>query len=253
MIAPVLLLRKIRIIDVHMVMKLMHPQDGLVACRSLCWSDSVYSQVQFLTKATRMTFVSFCLDTLTDVQSKLLSRLLLLCSSLLYILCNFILSITQKNRFYEVRTNDRAELLIVPDTLAIQIFLAQGIGMGLAMGALFTPTFGIIGHHFRAHQRGLAIGVANTGGSLGGVIYPIVVNNLLNGKTSFGTGGTAESFRSSVRASAGLSAGLLLLANLLIREKGNSNDRDREKPEADGVAYVMGFLKDPVYLLMCLG
>lgn len=63
MITPVLLSRKSLILDVHMVTKLMHPQDGLVACRSLCWSDSVYSQVRFLTKATRMTFVSFCLDT----------------------------------------------------------------------------------------------------------------------------------------------------------------------------------------------
>ncbi len=53
-----------------------------------------------------------------------------------------------------------------------QILLSQGLGMGLGLGMIFTPTVGIISHHF-ARRRGLASAVALSGGSCGAVVFPI--------------------------------------------------------------------------------
>ena len=45
---------------------------------------------------------------------------------------------------------------------------------GLSSSLLFTPSISAIGHWFR-HRRGLATGVAFTGGSMGGAIFPLII------------------------------------------------------------------------------
>jgi MFS family permease len=55
--------------------------------------------------------------------------------------------------------------------------LAQGICIGLACGCLFVPAIAILPQYFR-QRRGLANGIAATGSSIGGVIYPIMFNEL---------------------------------------------------------------------------
>lgn len=55
--------------------------------------------------------------------------------------------------------------------------LAQGICVGLACGCLFVPAVAILPQYFR-RKRGLANGIAATGSSVGGVIYPILFNEL---------------------------------------------------------------------------
>ena len=58
-----------------------------------------------------------------------------------------------------------------------QLMLAQGICMGMGAGTIFITSVAIIPSYFTT-KRALAIGVAASGSSLGGVIYPIVFHRL---------------------------------------------------------------------------
>lgn len=58
-----------------------------------------------------------------------------------------------------------------------QFFLAFGIGCGVGGSLLMTPLVATVGHWFN-HRRGVALGLATTGGSLGGVIFPIMLRRL---------------------------------------------------------------------------
>lgn len=49
---------------------------------------------------------------------------------------------------------------------------------GLGASLLNTPSFAIIGHWFNT-RRGLAMGLAATGGSFGGVVFPFVLQAAL--------------------------------------------------------------------------
>ncbi|TEY80419.1 hypothetical protein BOTCAL_0038g00170 [Botryotinia calthae] len=58
-----------------------------------------------------------------------------------------------------------------------QVFLAQGIMMGLGFGLLYLPAPAIVSQFFH-FRRGLAIGISSTRNAFGGVIYPIVFTKL---------------------------------------------------------------------------
>jgi MFS family permease len=58
-----------------------------------------------------------------------------------------------------------------------QVMLAQGIVVGLGMGCLFTPAAAIIPTWFST-RKAAAIGLAASGSSIGGVIYPIIFRQL---------------------------------------------------------------------------
>lgn len=86
-----------------------------------------------------------------------------------------------------------------------QVFLSQAIGMGLGMGLVIVPAVSIPAHYFR-RRRLLAMGFIFagqcypgvtrqpsiycfvTGSSLGGVIFPIMLNRLINGRVGFAWG-----------------------------------------------------------------
>ncbi|KNG49712.1 MFS general substrate transporter [Stemphylium lycopersici] len=59
-----------------------------------------------------------------------------------------------------------------------QVLLAQAFCIGIGAGCLFIPSIAILSTYFSTHI-GLAIGLAASGSSLGGVIYPIVFHKLL--------------------------------------------------------------------------
>ncbi|KAL1863982.1 hypothetical protein Daus18300_007947 [Diaporthe australafricana] len=59
-----------------------------------------------------------------------------------------------------------------------QVLLAQGICAGLGEGCLFVPTISILPTYFKA-RLGLAVGLANAGASLGGVVFPLMLSRLL--------------------------------------------------------------------------
>ncbi|KAI1110472.1 monocarboxylate permease-like protein, mch4 [Nemania sp. NC0429] len=60
-----------------------------------------------------------------------------------------------------------------------QALLSQGFAIGIGAGLLFTPTVSLLPTYFTTHI-GLAIGIASSGSSLGGVIYPIVLSRLID-------------------------------------------------------------------------
>ena len=67
-----------------------------------------------------------------------------------------------------------------------QFFLAQGVLLGCSMGFLFIPAISALPQYF-VENRSLALGIAVAGSSLGGVVRPIMLNQLLNiDNVSFG-------------------------------------------------------------------
>ncbi|KAL3460925.1 major facilitator superfamily domain-containing protein [Aspergillus heterothallicus] len=63
-----------------------------------------------------------------------------------------------------------------------QFILAQGILMGASMSLLVVPMVALVGQYIKV-KRGAAIGIIIAGSSLGGVVWPIVINELLKKKT----------------------------------------------------------------------
>lgn len=58
-----------------------------------------------------------------------------------------------------------------------QFFLSLGVCGGIGLGMLMTPLVAIVGHWFNS-KRGSALGAATIGGSLGGVIFPLMLRKL---------------------------------------------------------------------------
>ncbi|EKG13701.1 Major facilitator superfamily [Macrophomina phaseolina MS6] len=58
-----------------------------------------------------------------------------------------------------------------------QVVLAQGIAVGLGSGCLFIPSVAIVSTYFTT-KKSFATGIAASGSSLGGVLYPIIFTRL---------------------------------------------------------------------------
>jgi MFS family permease len=114
-----------------------------------------------------------------------------------------------------------------------QLFLCQGLGMGIGAGCLYAPALAIQAHHWY-ERRALAMGIVVTGSSVGGIIFPIMLNQLINvNNIGFGWG---------VRASAFLVLGLLAAANLLLRENPAAVKKNRPKPDLKGILTDVPFM-----------
>ncbi|KAG7445108.1 MFS general substrate transporter [Guyanagaster necrorhizus] len=116
---------------------------------------------------------------------------LLLGGSLLFLFSSFMLSLTQPHQFY-------------------QTLLSQGFGMGLGMGCMFIPSMSVLSHYFRV-KRAVAMGFVVSGGALGAIIYPILLNKVFDK--------TGLRFPWAVRFVAFIDLFLLTLANLLMRPR----------------------------------
>ncbi|KAF8646617.1 hypothetical protein AX16_007118 [Volvariella volvacea WC 439] len=137
-------------------------------------------------------------------------------STVLHALALFTLSVTQQNQYY-------------------QIFLAQGVCLGLSSGLAYVPSLTIVSHYFQ-RRRPLAMGIVAAGSALGAVLHPIMLNNLFKGRVGFHNG---------IRISAALNTFLLVVANLIMRT--------RLPPKKQGPALpIKDFLSDPPYLLIVL-
>ncbi|KAK1224677.1 hypothetical protein PQX77_012423 [Marasmius sp. AFHP31] len=106
--------------------------------------------------------------------------------SFLFVFSSFMLSLVKPHHYY-------------------QNFLAQGIGMGLAMGILFMPTLSIASHYFKK-RRALAMGIMLSGAA----IWPILLNPLFTGKVGFGWG---------VRAASLIYLVFFAIANLIMKTR----------------------------------
>ena len=81
-----------------------------------------------------------------------------------------------------------------------EVLLCQGFVVGIGAGCLFVPCVAVLPTYFTS-RLGLAVGTAVAGASLGGVIYPIVLDQLLD-RVEFGW---------SVRACAFIALGTQLI------------------------------------------
>ncbi|KAJ6524490.1 hypothetical protein B0H19DRAFT_1085225 [Mycena capillaripes] len=100
-----------------------------------------------------------------------------------YVICISLLSLTHHGQFY-------------------QVFLAQGVGMGIFSALIFFPSFTIVSHHFK-RRRTVAMAVVTSGAACGGVLFPIMLNQI----------GSRTHFTTAIRATGGIIAALLLFAN----------------------------------------
>jgi hypothetical protein len=71
-----------------------------------------------------------------------------------------------------------ALMMLSLSTRFYQVLLTQGILCGICSGLLYIPSIALVPVYFK-HRRGLALGLATGGGSVGGVVYPIVFRKLL--------------------------------------------------------------------------
>ncbi|KAL4738236.1 major facilitator superfamily domain-containing protein [Aspergillus similis] len=60
-----------------------------------------------------------------------------------------------------------------------QIFLTQGVCMGIGNGLTFGPGLAVTSSYF-SRNRGLAVGIAAAGAATGGMIYPVLIHHLLD-------------------------------------------------------------------------
>lgn len=130
-----------------------------------------------------------------------------------------------------------------------QVLLAQGIGLGLGMGILFSPTVACYSSYFKK-RRDIVMSITAAGGGFGGVIFPIATNNLLS----------QVGFKWSIRIIAfvdlfGLCVILLLARDRLspatrrhYQAKNNANSLFTWRAWIDSSA-----LKDPVFVLFVFG
>jgi MFS family permease len=116
-----------------------------------------------------------------------------------------------------------------------QFSLAQALLMGIGIATVMLPAFAIVPRHF-VRNRGAALGICVSGSSLGGVIWPIILRNVLY-KVGFGWG---------VRISAFIMLPLLAAACLTIRLPRDQANLARPKPD-------LAIIKNLTLILLALG
>ncbi|KAG7087341.1 hypothetical protein E1B28_013317 [Marasmius oreades] len=79
--------------------------------------------------------------------------------SVLFIFCLYMLSLTKPDQYY-------------------QVFLTQGLGMGIGVGCIQLHATTIVSRHF-TRRRSFAYGIALTGSSVGSIVYPIGLSRFL--------------------------------------------------------------------------
>lgn len=113
--------------------------------------------------------------------------------------------------------------------------LVFGVLGGIGTSLIFTPAISAIGHFFLA-RRGQSTGLAATGGSIGGIVFPIMLQALF----------PRLGFAWATRVMGLIFAFLLLIANLLIRSR---------LPPTKGASVLPDFtiFRDPTFALTTAG
>lgn len=91
-------------------------------------------------------------------------------------------------------------------TTYYQFLLSQGVCSAIGVAAVFLSAIGCVSGWFDK-RRGAAFGILATGSSIGGVIFPIMLNSLIS-KIGYGW---------AMRTSAFLIGAMLIIANLTVR------------------------------------
>lgn len=117
--------------------------------------------------------------------------------------------------------------------------------MGLGAGLTYIPAVAVVAQHFPSpHMRSLTMCIVASGSSVGGIVHPIMLNNLF--KSSLG-------FANSVRASAGMVSGLQVLGALMMRAKYPKNLPSGGPQMIKMSTAVVKFSKDFEYMCTTLG
>ncbi|KAJ7458721.1 major facilitator superfamily domain-containing protein [Mycena galericulata] len=114
-------------------------------------------------------------------------RAALVGGSALFCFSFFMLSITQAGKYY-------------------QVFLSQGLGMGMGLALIFVPVSTLVSQHFRV-RKALAMGILSASAPVGGVVFTIMLNQMIH----HGPG-----FQWAVRAAAFLITGCFGVAHFLV-------------------------------------
>ncbi|KAI1258676.1 MFS general substrate transporter [Xylariaceae sp. FL1019] len=109
-----------------------------------------------------------------------------------------------------------------------QLFLTQGVLSGIGAGIYFTPCISLVNTYFDKN-RGLAVGLATAGNSGGGIIYPLLVRQLLS----------KIGFAWTTRVIGFLNLGLLAIVLAFMRP--------RLPPRKSGPLLDISAFKDPAY------
>ena len=115
-----------------------------------------------------------------------------------------------------------------------QVMLSQGVCMGIGMGFLWVPSLGICVSYFQKY-RSIAITLAASGGSVGGVIFPIIIRRLI---PKIGFAWTCRVI--------GLICFVTLIIPIFIMKQ-------RELPETKRKILMLSSFKEPAYLFLTIG
>ncbi|RYP59398.1 hypothetical protein DL771_010900 [Monosporascus sp. 5C6A] len=114
------------------------------------------------------------------------------------------------------------------------LMLTQGVLTGIGGGIFFTPSLALISTYFQS-KRALAVGIATTGNSAGGMIYPLVVRQLI---PQIGFAWTAR---------------VLAFINLACLATVLAFMRPRLPPRKSGPIIELAGFREPVYLAFVSG
>lgn len=105
---------------------------------------------------------------------------------------------------------------------------------GIGGGLFFTPAMGVVGTYFST-KRALAIGIVTTGNSVGGMIYPVLVQQLL----------PKLGFAWTTRVLGFLNLGMLSIVLVFMRP--------RMPPRKSGPMVDFSAFKEPTYAFLVAG
>ena len=106
---------------------------------------------------------------------------------------------------------------------------------GIGTSLIFTPAISAIGHYF-VRSRGTATGLAATGGSVGGILFPLLLQRLF----------PLVGFAWATRIMGFIMLFLVIIANLLIRSRLPPKPRDSIWPD-------LAIFKDSIFALTTAG
>ena len=127
-----------------------------------------------------------------------------------------------------------------------QILLSQGVCSAIGVSAVFLPALACVSGWF-SKRRGLAFGLLSTGSSLGGVVFPLIIANLLR----------AVGYGWTLRICAFLILALLLVANAFVRARVRPGSANRRGGAGDGRrmtrAQMLGPFRERAFQILLLG